>query len=70
MRKVIEPQMKLGQVDIASIRFDPRSRDEIPQLLMGLQSIWLMRFNNSGVKSDMLSLRVCNAYRLSCSNEL
>jgi hypothetical protein len=40
MRKVIEPQMKLGQVDIASIQFDPRSRDEIPQLLMGLQSIW------------------------------
>jgi hypothetical protein len=40
MRKVIEPQIKLGQVDIASIQFDPRSRDEIPQLLMGLQSIW------------------------------
>lgn len=40
MRKVKEMQMKLGEVDIAGIQFDLRSRDEIPQLLMGLQHIW------------------------------
>jgi hypothetical protein len=40
MRKVKESQMKLGEVNIANIKLDPRSRDEIPKLLMGLQYIW------------------------------
>ena len=40
MRKVIEKQMKIGQVDIANIQVDIDCRDEIPQLLLGLQSIW------------------------------
>ena len=40
VRKVKEMQMKLGEVDIAGIQFDLRSRDEIPQLLIGLQHIW------------------------------
>jgi len=40
MRKVIDIQMKFGEVDILKIEFDPRSRDEIPKLLMGLQEIY------------------------------
>jgi len=40
MRKTIEPQMQFGQVDISEIKFDLRSRDEIPKLLMGLQYIY------------------------------
>jgi len=40
MRKIIEEQMKLGEVDIRKITFDPRSRDEIPQLLRGLQHLY------------------------------
>ena len=40
MRKVIDEQMKFGQVDISAITFDPRERDEIPKLLMGLQYIY------------------------------
>lgn len=32
--------MKLGQVDIACIEFDLKSRDEIPKLLMGLQAVY------------------------------
>jgi hypothetical protein len=40
MRKVIDPQMKMGSVDISAIEFDLRSRDEIPKLLMGLQYIY------------------------------
>ena len=40
MRKVIDIQMQLGETAIASIKFDPRSRDEIPQLLRGLQAIY------------------------------
>lgn len=39
MRKVIDMQIKIGEVDISKIEFDSRSRDEIPKLLMGLQSI-------------------------------
>jgi hypothetical protein len=33
MRKVIEPQMQLGEEAIGAIRLDPKSRDDIPQLL-------------------------------------
>ena len=40
MRKLIDIQMKFGEVDISKIEFDPRSRDEIPKLLMGLQEIY------------------------------
>ena len=40
MRKVIDVQMKLGEVDISLIKFDLRSRDEIPKLLMGLQAVY------------------------------
>ena len=40
MRKVIDLQMKFGQVSIANIKFDLRSRDEIPKLLQGLQQIY------------------------------
>lgn len=43
MRKVIENQLKIGQNDIGSIRIDIRCRDEIPQLLMGLQFIYRNR---------------------------
>jgi hypothetical protein len=32
MRQVINPQLQLGEVDIAAIVLDPNSRDEIPQL--------------------------------------
>jgi IS5 family transposase len=37
MRKVIDIQMKFGEVDISKIEFDPRSRDEIPKLLGNVQ---------------------------------
>lgn len=40
MRKTIEPQMRFGETDIASIKFDSRSRDEIPKVLKGLQYIY------------------------------
>jgi len=40
MRKVINPQMQLGELDIASIKLDLKSRDDIPQILRGLQHIY------------------------------
>ena len=39
MRKIIEKQLKFGQANISDIQLDVNSRDEIPQLLMGIQAI-------------------------------
>jgi hypothetical protein len=39
MRKITEKQMKFGQTGIDKINIDIQSRDEIPQLLLGLQAI-------------------------------
>jgi len=40
MRQVENPQHQLGQIAIADIVLDPKSRDDIPQLLRGLQHIY------------------------------
>ncbi len=40
MRKVLENQYKLGQIDIANVEIDIQSRDEIPKALLGLQHIY------------------------------
>ena len=40
MRNVINPQLMLDGVDIGAIYLDPKSRDDIPQLLRGLQHIY------------------------------
>jgi len=40
MRTVIQPQLKFGETDIAAIVLDPKSRDDIPQILRGLQYIY------------------------------
>lgn len=41
MRQLISPQISLGTIDIAAIELDPRSRDDIPRLLRGLQYIYM-----------------------------
>lgn len=40
MRQIINPQLQFGEVDIGAIVLDPKSRDDIPQLLRGLQHIY------------------------------
>ena len=40
MRQIIDPQLQFGEQDISAIRLDPRSRDDIPQILRGLQYIY------------------------------
>ena len=40
MRQVINPQMQFGEQDISAIEFNPKSRDDIPQILRGLQYIY------------------------------
>ena len=45
MRENISPQLQLGEVDIADVQFNPRSRDDIHQLLMGLQHLYINKYN-------------------------
>ena len=40
MRVVRNSQIQLGELAIAEIRIDPRSRDDIPAVLRGLQEIY------------------------------
>lgn len=40
MRRIIEPQMKLGEQAIAGIKIDTKSRDDIPRILRGPQHIY------------------------------
>ncbi len=43
MRQVIDPQLQFGEQDISAIKLDPRSRDDIPRILRGLQYIYTTR---------------------------
>lgn len=52
MRKVMEKQLKIGQVDISNIQIDLNSRDEIPQLLLGLQAI----YSDRRIRNEVFSI--------------
>jgi IS5 family transposase len=52
MRKLIEKQLKIGQVDICDIPLDLQCRDEIPQLLIGLQTI----YGNKRVRDEVFAI--------------
>ena len=41
--------MQFGEVDISEIKFDPKSRDDIPQILKGLQFI----YTNAATREDI-----------------
>lgn len=61
MRKMIENQLKIGQVDICDIPIDIQSRDEIPQLLLGLQAIYSdrqVRDNVFSILSEIIPKQV------------
>ena len=40
MRKIIEPQLELGQTPISEIIINLKSRDEFPKILIGLQALF------------------------------
>jgi len=40
MRHALSPQLQLGEHDVSTIKFDALSRDDIPQLLRGLQHLY------------------------------
>ncbi len=52
MRKIIEKQLKFGQSDIEKIDLDIQSRDEIPQLLLGLQAI----YSNKSLRKNVFKI--------------
>ena len=41
MRVVQNPQMQIGEVDISQMKFDLKSRDDIPKILRGLQHLYM-----------------------------
>ena len=61
MRNVISDQLQLGETNISAIVLDPKSRDDIPHLLRGLQYIYMNRELRTAVFSilkEMLPPRV------------
>jgi transposase, IS5 family len=52
MRIVKNPQMQLGEVDISQIEFNPKSRDDIPQILKGLQYVYV----NKPIREEIFKL--------------
>ena len=54
MRIVKNQQMQFGEIDISTIKFNPKSRDDIPQVLMGLQYIYV----NTSVREEIFSLLI------------
>ncbi len=41
MRVVQSEQMTIGEVDVSKVTFDPKSRDDIPKILRGLQHLYM-----------------------------
>lgn len=52
MRQVQPKQLQLGETDIASIQFNPKSRDDIPQILRGLQHLYV----NESIRNEIFQL--------------
>ena len=56
MRISINPQMQLGEVDISKISFDPKSRDDIPKILKGLQYL----YTNLKIREELFKVLEAN----------
>ena len=41
MRVVENRKMQIGEVDISQVKFDPKSRDDMPKILKGLQHLYM-----------------------------
>lgn len=52
MRVVQNTQMHIGEVDVSRIVFDPKSRDDIPQILRGLQHL----YQDLGTRAKLFAL--------------
>lgn len=72
MRVVIDPQLKLGAIPIGDIKLDPKSRDDIPKILAGLQYIYVtpdVREEVFDVLKDLVPNSVINVDRKADSNK-
>jgi IS5 family transposase len=52
MRQVQANQLQLSEIEIANIKFDSRSRDDIPQLLKGLQYLYV----NEAIRAEVFQI--------------
>lgn len=52
MRKIIPEQIQMGEIDVSQINIELDSRDEIPQLLRGLQHI----YSNESLRNKVFKL--------------
>ena len=52
MRIVKNPQIQFSEVDISNIKFNPKSRDDILQILKGLQHIYI----NKPIREEVFKL--------------
>jgi len=60
MRVVQSQQMIIGEVDVSKITFDPKSRDDIPKLLRGLQHLYMQTDLRTSV-FELLNQRISPA---------
>lgn len=51
MREIINKQIQTREIDIAAIKIDIKSRDDIPQLLLGIQYI----YKHKGTREKLLA---------------
>jgi len=71
MRTIINQQKQLGEVEITSIQFDPKSRDDIPQILRGLQHIYTshpLREKVFEILAEVIPNRVGDEYQKASCN--
>ncbi len=40
MRKIIEEQMKVGEIDISNVKLNEKSRDDMDKILLGIQYLY------------------------------
>ncbi|OIP11752.1 MAG: hypothetical protein AUK53_08315 [Betaproteobacteria bacterium CG2_30_59_46] len=52
MRVIQNTQMHIGEVDISTITLDPKSRDDIPHILRGLQHLYV----DQGLRAQLFHL--------------
>ncbi len=68
MRKVINAQIVFGQTAISAIRIGPKSRDDIPRLMRGLQHIYTqpeLRERIISILADMRPVQADSTTKLS-----
>lgn len=52
MRLIQDEKLELGEIDIAKIKIDTKSRDDVPQILLGLQYL----YTNNETRKKLFSL--------------